>query len=174
MFRNGINAKQVQQWLGHHSPAFTLATYVHLLPDDLPSLELDTQSQESLGAPFMRHERRRLGRSCRPPYYAELCTVIMNGRRRSDDFTTSGTKWKRDFAKASTTPSSARALLTFMAPSERRSLGPMHWSTAVELSRVRYASDKVLPRLPGSISRRWQLTRRGGPRLRSCLGLASL
>lgn len=21
---------------GHHSPAFTLATYVHLLPDDLP------------------------------------------------------------------------------------------------------------------------------------------
>ena len=23
-------------WLGHHSPAFTLATYVHLLADDLP------------------------------------------------------------------------------------------------------------------------------------------
>ncbi len=23
-------------WLGHHSPAFTLAVYVHLLPDDLP------------------------------------------------------------------------------------------------------------------------------------------
>ena len=22
--------------LGHHSPAFTLATYVHLIPDDLP------------------------------------------------------------------------------------------------------------------------------------------
>ena len=22
--------------LGHHSPAFTLATYVHLMPDDLP------------------------------------------------------------------------------------------------------------------------------------------
>ena len=32
----GANAKQVQMWLGHHSPAFTLATYVHLLPDDLP------------------------------------------------------------------------------------------------------------------------------------------
>lgn len=28
--------KQVQMWLGHHSPAFTLATYVHLLPDNLP------------------------------------------------------------------------------------------------------------------------------------------
>jgi integrase len=36
LFRAGLNAKQVQMWLGHHSPAFTLATYVHLLPDDLP------------------------------------------------------------------------------------------------------------------------------------------
>jgi hypothetical protein len=36
LFRSGLNAKQVQMWLGHHSPAFTLATYVHLLPDDLP------------------------------------------------------------------------------------------------------------------------------------------
>ena len=36
LFRNGLNAKQVQVWLGHHSPAFTLATYVHLLADDLP------------------------------------------------------------------------------------------------------------------------------------------
>jgi hypothetical protein len=23
-------------WLGHHTSAFTLSTYVHLLPDDLP------------------------------------------------------------------------------------------------------------------------------------------
>jgi hypothetical protein len=36
LFRHGLNAKQVQMWLGHHSPAFTLDTYVHLLPDDLP------------------------------------------------------------------------------------------------------------------------------------------
>jgi integrase len=36
LFRAGWNAKQVQMTLGHHSPAFTLATYVHLLPDDLP------------------------------------------------------------------------------------------------------------------------------------------
>jgi hypothetical protein len=28
--------RQVQFALGHHSPAFTLATYGHLLPDDLP------------------------------------------------------------------------------------------------------------------------------------------
>lgn len=36
LFRSGWNAKQVQIVLGHHSPAFTLATYVHLIPDDLP------------------------------------------------------------------------------------------------------------------------------------------
>jgi integrase len=35
-FKAGWNAKQVQMLLGHHSPAFTLATYVHLLPEDLP------------------------------------------------------------------------------------------------------------------------------------------
>ena len=36
LFRHGANAKQVQHWLGHHSPAFTLAVYVHLLPEDAP------------------------------------------------------------------------------------------------------------------------------------------
>ncbi|MBA3364698.1 MAG: site-specific integrase [Actinobacteria bacterium] len=35
-FRNGWNAKQVQLFLGHHDPAFTLRVYVHLLPDDQP------------------------------------------------------------------------------------------------------------------------------------------
>lgn len=40
LFRLGWNAKQVQMVLGHHSPAFTLATYVHLMPDDLPSMDL--------------------------------------------------------------------------------------------------------------------------------------
>lgn len=36
LFRQGHNPKQVQACLGHHSAAFTLAVYVHLLPDDLP------------------------------------------------------------------------------------------------------------------------------------------
>lgn len=36
LFRRGWNAAQVQRFLGHHSPAFTLSTYVHLLPSDLP------------------------------------------------------------------------------------------------------------------------------------------
>lgn len=35
LFAQGRNAVQVQRWLGHHSPAFTLATYVHLLDGDL-------------------------------------------------------------------------------------------------------------------------------------------
>lgn len=30
------NPKQVQVWLGHHSAAFTVQVYVHLLPEDLP------------------------------------------------------------------------------------------------------------------------------------------
>jgi integrase len=35
LFAEGRNAVQVQRWLGHHSPAFTLSVYVHLLDDDL-------------------------------------------------------------------------------------------------------------------------------------------
>jgi integrase len=35
LFAEGRNAVQVQRWLGHHSPAFTLARYVHLMDDDL-------------------------------------------------------------------------------------------------------------------------------------------
>jgi integrase len=35
LFAEGRNAVQVQCWLGHHSVAFTLATYVHLLDGDL-------------------------------------------------------------------------------------------------------------------------------------------
>lgn len=43
LFRHGANAKQVQHWLGHHSPAFTLAVYVHLLSEDAPDADfLDT------------------------------------------------------------------------------------------------------------------------------------
>ena len=42
LFEQGMNVKQVQRWLGHHSPSFTLDTYVHLLTDRLPSpLDLD-------------------------------------------------------------------------------------------------------------------------------------
>ena len=36
LFRAGWNAVQVQKFLGHADPGFTLRTYVHLLPEDLP------------------------------------------------------------------------------------------------------------------------------------------
>lgn len=32
----GWNAAQVQLFLGHHKPSFTLDTYIHLLPQDVP------------------------------------------------------------------------------------------------------------------------------------------
>jgi integrase len=35
LFASGRNAVQVQHWLGHHSAAFTLSTYVHLLEGDI-------------------------------------------------------------------------------------------------------------------------------------------
>lgn len=35
LFAEGRNAVQVQRWLGHHSPSFTLDTYIHLLDPDL-------------------------------------------------------------------------------------------------------------------------------------------
>jgi integrase len=35
LFAEGRNAVQVQRWLGHHSAAFTLTTYVHLLNGDI-------------------------------------------------------------------------------------------------------------------------------------------
>src|SRR5438105_4013050 len=36
LFRRGWNAVQVQRWLGHHKPSFTIDTYVHLLEEDIP------------------------------------------------------------------------------------------------------------------------------------------
>ena len=44
LFERGFNVKQVQRWLGHHAPSFTLDTYVHLLEEALPepvSLEVE-------------------------------------------------------------------------------------------------------------------------------------
>jgi integrase len=48
LFAAGRNAVQVQRWLGHHSPSFTLATYVHLLDDDLGDpLDLPSPSRNA-------------------------------------------------------------------------------------------------------------------------------
>ena len=50
LFERGANAVQVQRWLGHHSPAFTLARYVHLLSDSVGEpLELDVELGDRYG-----------------------------------------------------------------------------------------------------------------------------
>ena len=52
LFSAGLNARQVQAWLAHHSPAFTLGTYVHLLSDDLPDPDfLDTLTTRKEATP---------------------------------------------------------------------------------------------------------------------------
>jgi len=44
LFARGANAVQVQRFLGHHSAAFTLQTYVHLLAgDEIEPLSLDAE-----------------------------------------------------------------------------------------------------------------------------------
>jgi hypothetical protein len=51
LFAEGRNAVQVQRWLGHHSAAFTLATYVHLLDGDLGApLRIEDGEQPPLAA----------------------------------------------------------------------------------------------------------------------------
>jgi integrase len=35
LFEAGKNVKQVQEWLGHADPGFTLRTYVHLMDEGL-------------------------------------------------------------------------------------------------------------------------------------------
>jgi hypothetical protein len=39
LFNRGLSAKPVQTWLGHHSAAFTLSVYVHMLSDELPDAD---------------------------------------------------------------------------------------------------------------------------------------
>lgn len=56
LFRQGLNAKQAQVWLGHHSPSFTLDVYVHLLPDDLPESPFEEPAAPSAVA-AAEHER---------------------------------------------------------------------------------------------------------------------
>ena len=53
-----LNAKQVQMWLGHHAPAFTLSAYVHLLPktcrmSTLPRTSLPRRLAARSQAPLM-------------------------------------------------------------------------------------------------------------------------
>jgi integrase len=44
LFEAGRNPKQIQEWLGHHSAAFTLSTYVHLIDGGLGDADFFDQA----------------------------------------------------------------------------------------------------------------------------------
>jgi integrase len=44
LIESGLSPLRLQRWMGHHSPAFTLETYGHLIDGDLgPALDLHKQ-----------------------------------------------------------------------------------------------------------------------------------
>jgi integrase len=65
LFRRGLNAKQIQLWMGHHSPAFTLSTYVHLIDDDLPDSPFGVAGGNEVGT--QQAETRRTAKPAEAP-----------------------------------------------------------------------------------------------------------
>jgi len=64
LFRRGWNAVQVQKFLGHSDPGFTLRRYIHLLDADLPAPNFGE---------FRTYERRNSSRRMsEPPWAAKL------------------------------------------------------------------------------------------------------
>jgi integrase len=64
LFARGANAVQVQRWLGHHSAAFMLGKYIHLLGDDLGeplSLEDELPKRGNNGATKLPEVARNQG-----------------------------------------------------------------------------------------------------------------
>ena len=50
LIENGLSVLCLQRWMGHHSPAFTLETYGHLIDGDLgPALDLRKELQPGRG-----------------------------------------------------------------------------------------------------------------------------
>jgi integrase len=58
----GASAPQVQRWLGHHSPSFTLSIYVHLIPSDLPNADGFDRLLGATPGATRATEKRRDGR----------------------------------------------------------------------------------------------------------------
>jgi integrase len=76
LFERGRNAVQVQRWLGHHSPAFTLAVYVHLLDAGIGEpLALDAELAPG------RRSVRSAERAARGPAYRRKSRMKTNPRR---------------------------------------------------------------------------------------------
>lgn len=56
LFANGKNIKQIQTWLGHADPAFTLRTYIHLLEDGVGSADFLDDAVEVGPSPWATDE----------------------------------------------------------------------------------------------------------------------
>jgi integrase len=56
LFASGMNPKQIAKWLGHSDAAFTLRTYVHLMPDDAPAALPESAQGGSTMATTGRYE----------------------------------------------------------------------------------------------------------------------
>lgn len=60
LFADGRNIKQVQHWLGHHSPDFTLRTYVHLMDEGVgEGLALDVRGKVAMPVAMSQSETKR-------------------------------------------------------------------------------------------------------------------
>jgi integrase len=48
LIESGLSSLRLQRWMGHHSPAFTLETYGHLIDGDLgPALDLRKELRQA-------------------------------------------------------------------------------------------------------------------------------
>ncbi|HUA12394.1 MAG TPA: site-specific integrase [Solirubrobacteraceae bacterium] len=63
LFASGKNVKQVQVWLGHSDPGFTLRTYIHLVDDGLGDADFLDAAGWATGGP---HEPRETGQTADP------------------------------------------------------------------------------------------------------------
>ena len=82
LFEQGRNVVQVQRWLGHHSPSFTLDTYVHLLDDGLDAPDLFDEVVAPRGTP---------GRATRP-LRSPLAGSLAEGAGRAAAFVQSSSR----------------------------------------------------------------------------------
>ena len=73
LFDAGRNPKQVQRWLGHHSPAFTLDVYVDLLDDGVGD-GLDLASELAAGESKVSPDPLPTSEDQREPLLAESVT----------------------------------------------------------------------------------------------------
>jgi hypothetical protein len=82
LIESELSPLRPQRWMGHHSPAFTLETYGHLIDGDLgPALDLRKELAwaERRSTPAQRAEKMILIASARSPWQPD--TAPLSERR---------------------------------------------------------------------------------------------